>query len=354
MPNFGFNKALDIAQGVKALLKPEGGDSPENSKNALRRVVEYRRKLKIKKREASQIRGELRAATSGVERSEHKKNKKRVQQEIFQLQIKLGVAKRGAGDQDTGALPDFLVIGAKKAGTTYLYRLLSQHPHVEPAASKEPHFFDALYDEGVGWYRGCFPKPRHKDGRMTITGEATPYMANRHSPERAAEVAPRALLIALLRTPEDRAYSDYQHMARTRRETRTFEEAIGMENARPSRGAGKTTEHEDLTHLDDNSRYLSRSVYVDHLLRWSKFFGRERMLVLKSEDLFASPQETLGRVLHFLDLPPRELKPLRMRDKRNRGSYEQKMDPETRRHLEEYFEPHNWRLYDYLGRDLGW
>ncbi len=189
---------------------------------------------------------------------------------------------------------------------------------------------------------------------MTITGEATPYMSNRHSPERAAEVAPRALLIALLRNPEDRAYSDYQHMARTRRETRTFEEAIGMENARPSRGAGKTTEHEDLTHLDDNSRYLSRSVYVDHLLRWSKFFGRERILVLKSEDLFASPQETLGRVLHFLDLPPRELKPSRMRDKRNRGSYEQKMDPETRRHLEEYFEPHNQRLYDYLGRDLGW
>jgi len=114
LPNFGFDKALDVAQEVKALLKSESGDSHENSKNALLRVVEYRRKLSIKKRQASQIRRDLRAATSGVERSEHKKNKKRVQQEILQLQIKLGVAKRGSGDQETGALPGFLVIGAKK------------------------------------------------------------------------------------------------------------------------------------------------------------------------------------------------------------------------------------------------
>jgi hypothetical protein len=354
LPNSRFNKALDIAQGAKALLKPESGDSHEKSKHAWGRVVGYRRKLSIKRREASHIRRKLRAAQSGVERFEHKKNKKSVQQEILQLQMKLGIVKRGAGDQDTGALPDFLVIGAKKAGTTYLYRLLSQHPLVEPAASKEIHFFDALYEEGVEWYRQCFPAPRRKEGRTTITGEATPYMANRHSAQRAAEVAPRARLIALLRNPVDRAYSDYQQMARTGRETRTFEEAIGMENAQPSCGAGTSKEHEDLPRLDDNSKYLSRSVYVDHLLLWSEFFGRERMLVLKSEDFFARPQETLGRVLRFLDLPPQELKPPRMREKRNRGSYEQKMDPETRRRLEEYFGPHNRRLYGYLGRDLGW
>ena len=354
MPNFRFNKALDMAQGVKTFLKPGGGDPRENSKSALLRVVEYRRKLRIKRREASQIRRELRAATSEAERSEHKKNKKRVQQEIFQLQMNLGVAKRGPGDQETGALPDFLVIGAKKAGTTYLYRLLTQHPLVEPAASKEPHFFDVLYERGVGWYRDCFPVPRQKDGRTTITGEATPYMANRRSAERTAGVVPEARLIALLRNPVDRAYSDYQQMARTERETRTFEEAIGAVNARPSREAGKTAEHGDLPHLDDNSKYLSRSVYVDHLLRWSKFFGERQMLVLKSEDFFARPQEILGGVLRFLDLPPQEIKPPKMRDKRNKGTYEREMDPQTRRRLEEYFAPHNRRLYEYLGRDLGW
>jgi hypothetical protein len=75
------------------------------------------------------------------------------------------------------------------------------------------------------------------------------------------------------------------------------------------------------------------------------------MLVLKSEDFFERPKETLKGVLDFLGVPEWEPEALEVRQK---GRYEQKMDPATRRRLEEYFEPHNKRLYDYLGKDFGW
>ncbi len=108
------------------------------------------------------------------------------------------------------------------------------------------------------------------------------------------------------------------------------------------------------------SSYLSRGVYVDQLERWAEHFDREQMLVLKSEDFFADPVRTLEVVLDFLDLPEWEPEPSEPRGKNSderkkfKGKYKQEMNPETRRKLEEYFEPHNRRLYGYLGRDFGW
>jgi hypothetical protein len=78
------------------------------------------------------------------------------------------------------------------------------------------------------------------------------------------------------------------------------------------------------------------------------------MLVLKSEDFFEHPQENLNHVLDFLDLPGWELSAAELRDKRNKGGYEQKIEATTRRRLEDYFELHNQRLYEFLGVDFGW
>jgi hypothetical protein len=234
-----------------------------------------------------------------------------------------------------GALPDFLIIGAQKCGTTTLYYLLTQHPYVERAAIKEVYFFDKPYNfgRGIEWYRQYFPQPKWKDGRKTLTGEATPnYLFDSHAPERIAEVIPQARLIVLLRNPVDRAYSNYWHNASRGREVRTFEELMKAKE----------------TH------YLSKGVYVDQLLRWSKFFSKEQMLVLKSEDFFERPRETLNIVIDFLDLPDWEPEASMFGKIRNRGRYEEGMDPATRRRLENYFEPHNKRLYDFLGVDFGW
>ena len=282
-------------------------------------------------------------------RIEYKKRKKRVQQEIFRLENDLRAEEgqsngdphgrqspQAASESATGAMPDFLIIGAKKCGTTFLYDLLSRHPYVEPAAKKELHYFDILADEeSTEWYRRCFPPPRWKDGRRTITGEATPYWDKHRVPERIAKVLPQARLIVLLRNPVDRAYSDYQQARRKGWETRTFEEAIEAEKAQ----------------LPASSKYLSRSTYVDHLLRWSKYFADEQMLVLKSEDFFECTQDTIERVLDFLELPTWEAE---ASEKRNRNKYEQEMHPATRQRLEEYFESHNEKLYEHLGVEFDW
>jgi hypothetical protein len=311
--------------------------------------AKLRSEIRGKREQLSKIKSEARAAMDRATRAEHRKRQIRVQQEIFQLRRRLRAVKeqRAEGDPEIGALPDFVVIGASKCGTSFLYHLLIQHPHVEPAAAKELHFFDYLFDEGTEWYRRCFPAPRWKDGRRTVTGEATPMLAHSLAPERMAQVVPEARLILLLRNPVDRAYSLYQHWVRNGVETLTFEEAIEAE--RTWRLGDSRHEYRDDVE-DVPFGYLSRSVYVDHLLRWMEFFPREQMLVLKSEDFFERPQATLRPVLDFLALPGWEPEAW---DSGTRHHYD-KMDPATRRRLEEYFEPHNERLYEHLGTDFGW
>ena len=340
MPTFRFNRASDIARNVKALLNRENGDT------------RLKRRLKDKRREFSQLSKEMRATTEKEHLLFLKERKRSLQQEIFRLQSELLATKqraKGTPGEDgssqradeprTGALPDFVVIGGKKCGTTYLYHLLTRHPLVEPAAAKELHFFDAHFDLGLEWYRQCFLVPRWEDGRRTITGEATPgYLPHPPAPERMARIIPQARLIALLRNPVDRTFSDYKQVTRKGRESRTFEEAM------------------DYANLENAPRkLLSKSIYVDQLVRWSEFFPREQMLVLKSEDFFEDPHRTLKAAFEFLGLPNWEFEASEIVPKRrNKGSYEDRINPATRRRLEEYFEPHNKRLYDFLGVDFGW
>jgi hypothetical protein len=115
-------------------------------------------------------------------------------------------------------------------------------------------------------------------------------------------------------------------------ELRTFEEAIEQQH----------------------SSYVSRGIYVDQLLRWFEFFSKEQMLILKSEDFFERPVETLKVVLTFLDLPDWQPEASELQQRRHVGTYKQKMDPSTRQRLEAYFEPYNQRLYECLDVDFGW
>ncbi len=104
-------------------------------------------------------------------------------------------------------LPDFIILGAQRAGTSSLYYYLSQHPQILPAVRKELHFFDDHYRRGLGWYRSQFPT---RGARGTITGEATPYyLSHPHAPARIQRLLPQARLIVLLRNPVERAISHY-------------------------------------------------------------------------------------------------------------------------------------------------
>ena len=141
------------------------------------------------------------------------------------------------------ALPDFLLIGGQRCGSTSLYTTLCGHPQVLAGAHKEPHFFDNNHLRGEDFYRRLFPLQIHllarerRLGRRVVTGEATTYyLAHPAVPARVAAMLPDVRLIAILRDPVDRAYSHYQLSVREGRESLPFEQALAAE---PERIAGE-------------------------------------------------------------------------------------------------------------------
>lgn len=248
------------------------------------------------------------------------------------------------------ALPDFLIIGAMRAGTTALYDFLSQHPGVIPAIKKEIHYFDLAYPRGQIWYRAHFPLSSRRRGRLT--GEATPYyLFHPHAPRRAAETVPRARLIAILRHPVERAYSHYWHIRRLGREPLPFEQAISREQQQlPAEEAKLQADERCINPIHQHFSYLARGVYAPQLARWLSFFPREQLLVLESQALEHDLDRQARRLLDFLGLP---FAPLRMNRQLNRASYPP-MNEATRRQLLAYFQPYNAQLVQLLQMEFPW
>ncbi len=260
-------------------------------------------------------------------------------------------------------LPDFIILGTQRGGTTSLYSYLASHPCIGPASIKEVHFFDNKFAKGVAWYRAHFPLlvekyyAQYMRQQDFITGEASPYyLFHPLVPRRVARVVPRAKLIVLLRNPVDRAYSQYNHEMDGGRETSsTFEEAIEREEERLAgdRKRRFTDEHY-ISYDHQHHSYLAKGIYVDQLRNWMSCFPKEQFLILKSEDFYANLSATLQQTLAFLDIPTATLISEEQEYKQYNKKTFTKMNPDTRKRLIQYFEPYNERLYEYLGRDFGW
>ena len=255
-------------------------------------------------------------------------------------------------------LPDFLIIGGQKCGTSSFYRNLVKHPAIVPAFEKEIYFFNGKFHKGINWYRTHFPLLPYKYyvtkicRQKFLTGEATPgYIFHPHVPKRVSEVLPHVKIIVLLRNPVDRAYSHYYHELRKKRETLSFEDAIKAEEKRLHGEFEKLIKNERYKSFNYiHYSYLARGIYVDQLQRWNNFFKKEQILLLKSEDFFRDPQTSFDQALQFLGLPGWQVNDFR---KAHVGYYP-KMDTAIRNRLLNYFEPHNHKLYEYLGINFGW
>ncbi len=264
----------------------------------------------------------------------------------------LSAAKAGA---TRATLPHFLIIGAQKCGTTSLYHYLATHPRIASGIDKEIHYFDRYYDKGLGWYEAHFAAVNQADKGPTglLCFEATPcYLFHPHAPRRVWEIMPHVKLIVVLRDPVDRALSHYHHERdRLGREPLLFEEALRQEEPRLRGELEKMLQDENYySEQRDNYSYLARGIYVDQLLAWRKYFPAEQMLVLKADDMDRDPTAACRQVTDFLGLAPL---PTDYFPRFNSRSYSA-MDRATRLWLGEYFEPHNRRLYQLLGTDLGW
>ncbi|KQY55571.1 hypothetical protein ASD30_16920 [Nocardioides sp. Root140] len=277
-----------------------------------------------------------------------------------QLAVRSLVRRYGEQTAARRPLPDYLIIGSKKGGTSSLTNWLIQHPdnlRMFPSFQplKSAHFFDISFHEGVDWYRGHFPTERFRAGHPgAVVGEASPYyMFHPAAAGRAHSVVPDAKIIAVLRNPVSRAYSNYWDRVAAGTETLpTFEAAIDAEEGRLAgvdhdrlRGdpAYYSLEHDQFT-------YLARGRYVEHLPTWLDVYPEEQTLVLRAEDMYDDPAGVFARVQEFLGLrvcPDIDLKTYNERSK-------PPIDPRTRDRLREYYRPWNQALYERLGRDLHW
>ncbi len=279
-----------------------------------------------------------------------------------------------------GRMPDFVIVGAMKAGTTSLAAWLRAHPQVFVPEQKELHFFDTLWSRGVDWYGSLFAGAPED----AVLGEATPnYMVIEHWVERMASVVPDARLIAVLRHPVDRAWSHYRHSVTRGDEVRPFAEAIDDERASdPSDWRSKGM--------------LARGRYLEQLQVLTRFYDRSRIHVSLFDDLKAEPAPFFASVCRFLgvdddvlpavvgekfdpfDTDPAIIKragsrepqepavpPLNRRLKRGAAKVlppalrrrvgappDTVLSPEARSALVEYFRPYNEELARWLGRDL--
>lgn len=177
-------------------------------------------------------------------------------------------------------LPDFLIIGASKSGTTSLFRWLGAQEEIHSQRVKEPHFFsdEKEWDKGMDYYAGYFREAR----RDQLTGEASVSYTNPEKSTTAAsrikQVLPSARLIFVARDPLERLRSHYRHQVQRGRERRPFAEAV------------------------QDDAYVARSQYHHCLEPYFDRFPQEQICVVRFEDLISQDTSGWSKVLGFIGL----------------------------------------------------
>jgi hypothetical protein len=178
-------------------------------------------------------------------------------------------------------LPNFLICGAPKAGTTALYHLLEKHPDVLMSKVKETDFFQHNYSKGIEWFESHF---KEYSGERAI-GEASPgNMAHPEAAMRIAKHIPQAKLIFVLRNPIERAYSQYLY---------------GI-----YRGTNSPCESfSSLIRDKSNSwgqRIIELGMYDSQIARFEKYFEQSQLKIILHEDLRKNPTKTLYDIYNFI------------------------------------------------------
>jgi hypothetical protein len=191
------------------------------------------------------------------------------------------------------ALPNLVVIGAMKCGTSALHRYLGLHPEIEMSRPKELNFFFGSLSGPAGrgsepeqwvegnWHRGPAWYARHFSSKAPVRGESSPgYTSPSHTgvAERMRALVPGAKLVYLVRDPVERAISQYRHHCDQGTEKRSLEEAL----------------------CDLGSQYLSRGLYYQRLEPFLRAFPRSQIAIVSREELLSDRQNTLRRLFGFV------------------------------------------------------
>lgn len=246
-------------------------------------------------------------------------------------------------------LPCFLCVGAQKAGTTTLQKLLGNHPNIYLPAQKELQFFSLNYDKGLDWYGNHFLDSTDN----SCIGEITPYyLFHPYAAERIYNSLGSIKIIILLRDPLSRTISHYGHSCRLGFENLSLEAALKAESKRLKgadivllRAKGVHKKHQECS-------YISRSLYRTQIHRYWKYFGRKNVYILPSEFLFLKPWESLQGIYQFLQIDSHPKPDKRSLDVcANAAKFEQ---PKHKSDLLAIIRQELDDSYDFVYHELGW
>jgi hypothetical protein len=177
-------------------------------------------------------------------------------------------------------LPNFLVIGAMRSGTTWLDKILRTHHQVYlPKRRKEIHFFDKYFSRGRSWYEQFFPT-NDEVSKFKWIGEITPkYIYDEKAPTRIKLYIPDCKFIAILRNPVDRAYSHYGLSVRDKNESRTFVE-----------------------YMEQQLNVFERGLYGEQIQRYLTHFPVDNFLFLIFEKTINQPDQVIRKIASFLSI----------------------------------------------------
>lgn len=248
-------------------------------------------------------------------------------------------------------LPDFIIIGETKTGSTSVYNYLLEHPQIKGAIdersiiqevkelsdsqlsnSKEIRYYDRYYFKGLDWYKSKFPATDSDE----ITGEATPmYFFRTLTASRLAKDVPKVKLIVLLRNPVDRLYSNFQH-----------------NNKYITNWSKKYSSFEEYLNTCSDSDYylIEKGLYVYTIQKWLKFFPKNQLMIITTEEMRDSPQNGYSKILRFLGVQDYIIERFSL----HRTNSYKPMKKETRHLLEDFYMPFNEELEKLLGVKLNW
>ncbi|HET9393808.1 MAG TPA: sulfotransferase [Candidatus Rubrimentiphilum sp.] len=245
-------------------------------------------------------------------------------------------------------MPDFILGGAPRSGTQWLYSVAVRHPKIEMARplAPEPKFFlrDDLYRRGLEYYSKTWFASIPAD---KLAGEkSTNYLESSTAAERIRSSLPDVRLVFALRNPVDRAYSNFLWSRMNLKETEDFEKALALEETR------ERNMTEELRYARPHALF-SRGLYAELLRPYFDRFPRSQFLILKYEDIATKPGAVAESLHRFLGVAPRpEDGEAQGRLNSARNGEDTRMNPETRRMLAERYAEPNARLYDLLGADF--
>ncbi|MFN8371233.1 MAG: sulfotransferase [Bacteriovoracaceae bacterium] len=225
-----------------------------------------------------------------------------------------------------GQLPNFIIIGSMKCGTSSLYKYLSQHPAIFmnsiESVCNEFHFFDSdLYQKGEKYYKSFFPK------KNCIQGEKTArYIFDLACHAKMAKMVPKAKLILILRDPVMRSYSHWNHF-----------------NQKKDRKNWIKTDFENSLKL--HPELLERGKYIDQIEHLLQFFKREQLYIIHLEKLQKDVRHEVDAIFRFLGVGPLDSLDTTPDNVR---VYTDSLQSSTYDYLKNYFKPYNERLFNFL------